>query len=435
MLVNFSFKNFMSFRETQQFSMQRDMEARNPNWQNPDIVTAAAFYGSNASGKSNFLKALEFVSNFVKSSFRDGDSAGRIFRNPFLLDKDSESQDTEFLIELISRNVRYVYSFAINSNKVTFEELVAYYSAQPTKLFVRRLDDEGELEITFSSAFSGPKKQLEKMTRPNALFLSVAAAAGSKVVDPVYQEITSGIFCFDSATYRSELGFIKRAAVMHPEKVDALSNLIKYADMGVKGIEIRRDDSILGPLGGSIDSLQEDPEVKSALKMQYGSDIFFLHQGEEGDVWLPSASESDGTIASLVFFSIALDALSWGKTLLIDELDRSLHPVLLKDFVALFTDPVINPNQAQLVFTTHDASLILGSQANGATLDRDQIWLVQKDECGASELVAVTEYSPRSNENIGRNYLNGVYRAVPSPSFHEQFARYVIQQKAGDGNV
>lgn len=138
-------------------------------------------------------------------------------------------------------------------------------------------------------------------------------------------------------------------------------------------------------------------------------------------LWLDN--ESRGTVAALSFFSLALRQLSRPTVTLIDEIDTSLHPALVAELVALYTDPATNPHGSQLIFTTHDVSLINQSGSSNRLLQPDQIWLVEKDKDGASELFPVTELGIRKEENIGKNYLNGVYGATPNPSFHTVFAQ------------
>ena len=140
-------------------------------------------------------------------------------------------------------------------------------------------------------------------------------------------------------------------------------------------------------------------------------------------LWFNSNQESEGTKAALAFFFVALNSLSSGSLALIDELDSSLHPMLLRDFVSLFSDPVTNPKGAQLIFSTHDVTLMTRTSPMEEVLERDQVWFVEKDSEGSSQLIAAMEYSPRANENLGRNYLNGVYVPLPNPSFHQLVAQ------------
>ena len=118
-----------------------------------------------------------------------------------------------------------------------------------------------------------------------------------------------------------------------------------------------------------------------------------------------------------------LDILSSGKTLLVDELDTSLHTLLVRELVRLFNFPRTNTGNAQLIFTTHDVSLITRTGADPRILDQDQIWLVEKAVDGSSSLYPVTSIPSRWDESFGRNYLHGIYGAAPRPDFHEAFVQ------------
>jgi AAA15 family ATPase/GTPase len=154
--------------------------------------------------------------------------------------------------------------------------------------------------------------------------------------------------------------------------------------------------------------------------------LAFTHQGKDCKAVFNRSQESNGTLAMLAFFSMALRAIHNGEVAIVDEIDTSLHPILVEQLVELFKDPATNPNEAQLIFTTHDTSLITKSGNDERPLARDQIWFVEKDCYGAATLYPLTSVQSREAENHGRNYLHGIYGAIPDPVFHERFA-HVIQ--------
>ena len=375
------------------------------------------------------------------SSYREGDSDSKVRHRPFVLDEEAAKGASEFLIEFVAVDgVRHIFSFGTTPDAILYEELTAYYSKQPSLLYKRWVED-GKQQIKFGTAFTGPKKPIWNVTRPNALFLSAAAAGGSSVIAPAYYELTMRLGYYDAAHYIYELENIKLLAREDEKAIDELSRLISFADVGVDEIRVMR---------GKRRTIYEDDEALVDLQCQLGSaavsgrdrsdgqdwlastDVYFHHRGNSG-AWLSSAMESDGTLAALAFFSVALRSLKKGSVVLVDEIDRSLHPTLCRELVSLFTDPETNPKQAQLVFTTHDTALISSTSAQEPVLNRYQIWFTEKQADGASELIPLTDYSPRSRENIGRNYLNGVYYAIPEPRFHGQFAD--IMSAAADREV
>lgn len=421
MILNFSFKNFQSFRDTQQFSFEPI-----PSKKEFGPVRVAAIYGANASGKSNFLDALDFVSYFICNGYATGDSKSHIPVIPFLLDPESRSSDTEFSIEFTANNLKYEFSFGVNKNEVTYENLTVYRSKQPSLLY-DRTSVNGKQSIKFGSSFTGAKKQLWDITRKNSLFLSVVAVAGNNVIQPAFAALANDVYLYDATHCLAELTTIKKLFLNDDPRAQILSQLIKYADIGIDGMDVRQaegfpslKDSLIGP-----DDIPKEARNKKAdnFKWSFAYDLFFHHKGSVDGFWLDSAHESEGTKAALAFFSVALRSLSSGATTVIDELDSSLHPTLLRDFVSLFADPDTNPKGAQLIFSTHDVTLMTRTSPMEEVLERDQVWFVEKDSEGASQLIAAMEYSPRANENLGRNYLNGVYVPLPNPSFHQLVAQ------------
>lgn len=428
MLLNFSLHNYRSFSDQLQFSMERDARDVDDGnrWRVPNVSTVAAVYGSNASGKTNFLLALRFVSIFSRNSARMGDAFEGIRGvEPFLLDESLAKEPSDFLIEFIaSDNVRYELSFSLTSQEVREEELVAYYSRQPSKLYERSTTASGDQVIRFGPSLKGAKQQLWSITPVNSLFLSVAGGSGKiDALKAPYLELTRGISSLflgggTSMRFQSIRG-LTRAEKQNPSAFNRLVEVVRHADFGIEDIEVRRRE------------VSEDQDEMDNLSLmgrhapfvRERADVLFFHRGPDGLFPLSYDQESEGTISALSFFSRALDVLEGGSLLLVDELDMSLHPSLVREFVSLFAGPDTNPNQAQLIFTTHDVSLISVPNDERRVLGRDQVWFCEKDELGRSELIPATSYSPRKGENLGRNYLNGIYGALPRTSIFEEVAK------------
>lgn len=432
MLIDFSFSNYRSFRDEQCFSMTRDKRFSDGSF--ADRSTIAAVYGSNASGKSNFLRALQMMADMVRTSYSQGNAGTDIPRDPFLLGRRERSEGSSFFAEFLAGdNQRYRYWFRFNDDVILYEELSVYKligdrtSSHPTRLFSR--DENG---ISFGSAFRGPRAQVKKTIelRPNALVLSAAAAAGIACTQPAFEFFVEGITFCDAQGYRDEqpriLGEFNRKTSFAKE----LALLIRYADFGivdVRSAPVNIDRAVVDDLKVQIrESLGADPDKLDQLFARgQSSELQFEHTGAGAPVAFNEGNESQGTIAALSFFSLALRQLARPTVTLIDEIDTSLHPSLVEEFIALFTDRATNPHGSQLIFTTHDASLINVSGSADRLIDPDQVWLVEKDKNGASALYPVTDLKVRKEENIGRNYLNGVYGAVPKPAFHSVFARII----------
>jgi hypothetical protein len=438
LLVNFTFENYGSFRDEQAFTMSRidvptaaDIQGASDNvggWARPDVSTAAAIYGANASGKSRFLHALAYMSRFVRTSFDEGDADSGTGITPFLLDPSSRDKPSSFFAEFIADDgLRYKYWFTVDAVQVRDEMLSVYQSRQPSLLYSRSVDGDGAQSVEFGSKFKGAKRQAWEITRRNSLLLSAAAKVDNKTIMPAYRALGREIAFYNAANYDSEIPAIKRYYERDTSRFEVLSDLLSYADVGITGMRVQQR-SLDEHLSTLVDAIVQgadartSPEVLDALTKDMHTELAFRHHGADMDEWLPMQLESDGTVAALSFMSVALLALASGGVALVDEIDRSLHPVLVRELVGLFVDPATNPHQAQLIFTTHDETLI-DESGEDRLLHRDQVWLTQKAADGASELVAITEYGlPRKAENIGRNYIHGVYGAIPLPTLHLRVA-------------
>lgn len=440
MLIDFSFSNYRSFKDEQAFSMAR--QSRMGNSHAPSAV--AAVYGANASGKSNFLKAFHAMSSLVRTSYSGGDVTSGIPRDAFALRESGEtSSPSEFFVEMIADDGRkYAYWFVFDDEKIISERLTVYrrigerLSTHPSLVFSR--DEAGS--FAFGAQFKGPHAQIENTIRlrPNALFLSAAAAGGAASIMPVFDFFTKNIAYCEALAYDREAPRILDGIENHEGYARNLSTLIRYADFGVSAVESasvsftpEQRNQLRGQLSKNLG--MDEKKIEELLSSKRRK-ILFDHVGADGgNVSFESSQESRGTLAALSFFSLALRMLSRHTVTLVDEIDTSLHPSLVREFIALYTDPATNPHQSQLIFTTHDVSLIQGSGTADRLLEPDQIWLVDKDSYGASEIFPLTQLHLRKGENIGRNYLNGVYGAVPRASFHTAFAR-IMEQMEGTQN-
>jgi len=424
MLINFSFENYKSFKSAQSFTMKREDESPYDTsvWRMPGVSPIAVIYGPNASGKSNAIEALWYVSRLVEDSFRLGDSKSGLERHPHLLDPECLNAESTFLVEFIANDgYRYVYWFVVGDGRIEYERLDVYRSKQPTNLF-RRTHEKDGVKVVFGPSFKGPKAQMEKMTRPNALFIAVAAACGSEAVSFAHEFLTDSLHYYDAPGYRSEVPRIVSHFEMVDERSRQLKSLVCYADFGIEDMEKKdrevdeREQSLIRGVARLIHDIPD--EAIDEIIGSRGKELAFRHRGAKGACWMGEEDQSDGTIAALAFFNVVLDALQTGGVALVDEIEKSLHPTIVREIVDLFRDPATNPRQAQLIFTTHDTSLINEPGKASKLIQRDQIWLVEKDVKGASQLLPLTAYRVREQDNFGRNYLNGVYGAIPKPSFH-----------------
>lgn len=437
MILNFTFKNYRSFRDETQFTMIRESSSASPEWAFPEASTVAAIYGPNAAGKSSLLKAMANLSHMVRASYSRGDSTTGIATKPFLLSAASKTAPSEFFIEFVARNgLRYKYQVTVDSSQVIEEGLEVYKSKRPSVLYERYIGDDGEQVIEFGPSFKGPAKQLKSMTRKNALVLSVAGASGTKSLEPAYTELARSVVFYSAPLYASEETYIKHSLTDGRPNAKWLVAAMSSADLGVSDIGVEKADmdpkqiEMMRKILGNADL--DDDAVEAAVE-DASTSLSFLHRGQDASAWLSVADESEGTLAALSFFSAFIDTLASGSTALVDEIDSSLHPLIVEEMVKLFADPATNPNQAQLIFTTHDSALIEKSASEDKVVSRDQLWFVEKGPDGASKLFPATACSVRQDENMGRNYLNGRYGALPHANLTAVFSAAIADMAAPKG--
>lgn len=453
MLIDFSFSNYRSYRDDQQFSMRRPTNAQKrqtAEWPRKDISTVAGIYGGNASGKSAFMEAFRFLAGFVTRG-ADSDYDLHEALKPFLLDDVSHRRPTEFLAEILGTDGRqYCYELSIENGAVSFESLRAYRGRRSYRIYEREIDGCGKTAFRYGREFSGSKKTLENMAKPQVAFLSTLYMANVPLAMPVYGFFKERVGFYKASLFDAELFNLRRELTEGTPTARALAALMAQSGLGISVVqncnpvlELQESGQCAGNLrkGGyeelasgllapsMPDAAPEERHRKArcmAGMLPLPSYSFrFTHQGADGyTASFTEAEESEGTLAVLAFFSLALRLLGRRSVGFIDEIDASLHPNYVEELVSLFRDLRTNPHQSQLIFTTHDVSLITRTGADDRLLDQDQIWLVEKATDGSSAIYPVTSVaSTRWEENFGRNYLNGVYGASPHPGFHEAFAQ------------
>lgn len=412
MLINFSFSNFKSYRDEQQFSMQRPANAQKHeegDWKRKDISTVAGVYGGNASGKSAFFDAFQFVASYIVNGFNPNFDIGTLFQ-PFRLDEETRSGESEFLVDFLGTNdTRYLYELSIMGGKIDYESLRAYNGNRTNRIYERERSG-GSYSYKYGRTFSGAKKTYEQMARPETPYISVLYAANAAIVQPAYEFFRNRVGFYRADLFDRELSNIRIGLKKGTPTAKALATLMANTDLGISVVQTK----------DLLDELQESSQQPGDPRYKFS----FMHRGKDGfEESFTEGEESRGTLAVLAFFSLALRLLSCRSVGFIDEVDSSLHPNYVQELVALFKDPRTNPHQSQLIFTTHDVSLITRTGADPRILDQDQIWLVEKAVDGSSSLYPVTSIPSRWDENFGRNYLHGIYGATPRPDFHEAFVQ------------
>ncbi|GAP21896.1 AAA family ATPase [Leptolinea tardivitalis] len=393
MLVEFRLKNYRCFKDEQVLNLTAgsdlslsDNVIKPPDTSKFKILRSVVIYGPNASGKTKVLEALKFIRDFVRESAnRKPDET--IDTQPFLLDPVTSDAPSTFEITFIQDRVRYQYGISVDHTHVWNEYLYAAPKGRTVPYFQRAWNKNTKKEeYYFGPSLKGQNEKISLLTRDNALFLSVAATFKHPMLSAVYQWF-SGIILELNPLQETSLDLVNLNGDYH----QGIRDLLRYADLGIWDYKVK------------------EPSIPENKFQWIGERIEMLHQTHDNKVVaFPLSSESNGTKHILFLSQLVLRALETGNVLVVDEMDASMHPLLVRAIVEMFHNPAINQHNAQLIFNTHDTTLL-----DNTLFRRDQIWFTEKDQEGASHLYSLLEYSPRKGESLAKGYLQGRYGAIP----------------------
>ncbi|MBI5208129.1 MAG: ATP-binding protein [Candidatus Firestonebacteria bacterium] len=412
MLLQFTVGNFLSFNDPVTLSMVassiKEHENTNLFVENKiKLLKSAAIYGANASGKSNLIKALSFMKKFVFISSKETQATEEIEIANFKLSTETDNKPSFFEIVFINENIIYRYGFEADKKNIQKEWLFQTGSGREAKLF-KREKNNFELGSYFKE---GEGK--ENITRNNALFLSVVAQFNGEISKKILEwfaklKIISGL-------NEGYSGFTIDK-IKEPEFKNKILNFLKIADLGIEDINSTETKISPESLPQNTPEFLKTSALKDELKnveintfhKKYNSDKNFLLL-EKFDL---ENEESEGTKKFFAISAPIIDTLMRGYTLIIDELDSRLHPILSQHIINLFNSSQ-NSLNAQLIFASHDTNLL-----NKEFLRRDQIWFTEKDKYGATKLYSLVEYKigldkVRNDSLYSKNYILGKYGAVP----------------------
>lgn len=400
MLLEFTVGNFLSFKDKKTFSLEagsiselKDNVVKEGKYK---VLRSAVIYGANSSGKSNFIKALEFMVATVKNSSKLN-STDKLNAKPFLLNTETEKQPSFFEIIFVVSNIleidkRYRYGFEIDNDKIHSEWLyvLSGISKKEEVYFIRNNEGIGVADV-FADA-----KGLEGKTRDNGLFLSVVDQFNSNIAKLLLKSVT---------------GLYIRSGIEHENSIHATDVLCGY-DEDRKRIDGFIEKLDLGFSSFSID-LDEKKTFKDRLKThhkKYDIKNNFVSNYE----FKLNDQESSGTNKIFDLVGYMIFVLGSGMVLIVDELDSKLHPILTQEIIKIFNNPETNPKKAQLIFTTHDTNLL---SAN--LFRRDQIWFTEKDDFEATDMYSLLEFKDedgntiRKDRSFEKDYIRGRYGAIP----------------------
>lgn len=399
MILEFSVENWLSFKDKVTFSMLANSSVKleeNYILKNKHrILKTAAFYGANASGKSNLFKILAQVVLMLRSS-NNLDINAKLPIMPFKFDGQSIKKPSAFEIKFIVDSTEYVYGFVADRNAIHEEYLYYYPNAKETKIFYRRDIDKYDFTVRESKFL----KEIVPKNSPSKFFLATATNWNYEKTKPAYDFLTQSLNVFFNLEelknnafrmYDRDDGKLKKFAL----------EFLKAADFNIIDYEVLKVDIPEKLLSGMSDIVN----IKLPEKMK-AYQVIFKHKGGNK---LDLTEESFGTQIIFAFIPFIAEALKEQKILVVDELDKSLHPYLVQYIVRLFNNTEFNKSNSQFIFNTNDTNLL-----DLNILRRDQIWFLEKDnETGQSDLYSLSDFSVRKNENIEKGYMLGRYGAVP----------------------
>ncbi|WP_298116837.1 ATP/GTP-binding protein [Flavobacterium sp.] len=396
MLLEFTVGNFLSFKEKKTFSLEagsisehKENVVKEGKYK---VLRSAVIYGANSSGKSNFIKALDFMVTTIGNSSKLN-STDKLNIKPFLLNIENENQPSFFEILFTRLDKRYRYGFEIDNDKIHSEWLYVLNDKNKKEdvYFIRKIEGIAVFDI-FEEA-----KGLESKTRDNALFLPLADQFNSAIAKNVMWTLNSSINVLSGIEHEISIN-ATNVLYNNENHKSAIEDFIKKLDLGFKNFSIDEDSS------KSFRNRVQTIHNKFDNKGNIISNIEFKMNEQE----------SSGTNKIFDLSGYIVFTLKFGLILIIDELDSKLHPILTQEIIKLFNDPKTNPEKAQLVFTTHDTNLL---SAN--LFRRDQVWFTEKDDFEATDLYSLLEFKDedgktiRKDRSFEKDYIRGRYGAIP----------------------
>jgi len=437
MILEFSLGNYRSYCETRTLSMiaSNDIAHENENvavLELPHgcgsrtfrVLKSAVLYGANASGKSNLLNGIKFMQRFLFDSSKETQAHEAIPVEPCLVTESGQKEPSFFEAVFFHNQVLYRYGFELTAEKIISEWLFFSPKGKEARLFLRE-----EESFKIGEAFR-EGKDLKTKTRPNALFLSVCAQFNGSISMAVLDWFRS----FNVISGIEDKSYLKFTLDKLGDEVflEEIRRLMKIADLGIDDVHYESRDVQIGDISETEwdNMLFIDNNLINTLKTKNLDEIKNMKAIENKFSFMHSRYDTDNKKIDLIPFSLQkesqgtqklfavagplIDTLKHGKTLFIDELDTRLHPLITQFVVKLFHSSRSNPNNAQLIFATHDTNLL-----SRRFFRRDQVWFTEKNKRNVTDLYALSDYKVQSDTKVRKDatfhkdYIMGKYGAIP----------------------
>lgn len=438
MLIRFVVENFFSFGERKEFNMIPYQNLRTLNHHkykegNFEILKTASIYGANGSGKSNLIKSLEILQSLV---LLEGLNYN-LNQTTFKFNEDTESEDQILGIEFIQDDIPFYYAIVLNNGRVSEEEL--YKSGLGTKkdvlLFNRTTAKNNNSNILFPEEFENDAEGkvlksvlLKEFVKPNEPILKLL----SNRDHPFFDEIKIAYKWFRSTlqilTPNSKAGFLAHVIDVNREFKNYVNDFMCSLNLGITELnsekkEIKEyfgDDNEL-EVNSLIKTVKSYPEKIIPMRNSMNEEIIIVNDDEK--IWVKYLKvghtgkkgvkklfdlkeESDGTVRLLDFVPAFKSIISDKKVFVIDEIERSIHPLLIKELVEKFS--LDEETSGQLIFTTHETNLL-----DQKIFRKDEIWFTEKNKEGATDLYSLNDFNVHKTIDIQKGYLNGRFGSIP----------------------
>lgn len=438
MLIRLVVNNLFSFGEMKEFNMlpkpRLKALGRHKYLINGfEVLKISSIYGANGAGKSNLVNSIKLFKDIVvKESLPP-----RISETEFKFHKGSDNKNQMLAVEIIEDNIPFYYAIEFENDLITTEEL--YISGLGKKkdqlIFERKTDKDGKTSLKLLDEFERDEKSiilksvlLEEFIKPNKPILKLISNR-----DNIYLKEVKKVFNWFDKSLRIITPDSKPNALAHRIEID--KTFKKYAEeivcsfnVGIKAINSEKKNikdffgtDNLNELDEIVKELEETPKKMMGFRSRSGDEIIIVK--EKDDIYVKRLNlehvgkdnisaifylneESDGTIRLLDFIPMFQDVVNRNRVYIIDEIERSIHPLLVKELVKKFSFD--NNTKGQLIFTTHESNLL-----DQSIFRQDEIWFVEKDKNGISDLYSLSDFKEHNTIDIRKGYLNGRYGSIP----------------------
>ncbi len=451
-LLRLFFSNILSFKDEQEILFTAEskynetpecyinnIEAIEDNV----IAPVTALYGANASGKSNFIKIFDILSSMLGNTNKKHYIG---YYQPFMLDEKSVMSPSKLVIDFCCDNYRYVLDISFSFEGIISEILTEYRGKVKNILYNRKKEKLKKIDKLKVSQFDIQYIEDTLGKRNDLLVLDILDTRGIEHFHKIFEGLKTLIQIKDNTKKDDEYFFTTFAKKLYEDK--SLKNrfveFLKYADLGIEDIKVTIDSSVFysknlstnftdNILNQTIEETVKDPLHKGLKPQEFFEEyfdskhfyenlqkvlsdsnekynIYFIHKGVNGKKeYFTIENESLGTFKFAKYLMKFIPALLNGGVFVIDELESNLHPMILAKIIELFNDPKINIGKAQLIFSSHNTSILRND-----ILKRDEIWFVEKNDEGCSEIYPLTDFNAiRKGFNYEKGYWEGRFGAIP----------------------